>query len=133
MGGHWFDCFRGFGLVEKIKVTRCEWSIEAEAALIVSMGEGSEILANQVKKGIAELWHFENDDSVDIWAIVRRERKELVVCCLEGIGSREVVPLIEKAAKRAGCETIRAHTKRKALNRMFPSYELKEYVYRKVL
>lgn len=119
--------------IQKILVKKCGWSVEAEAALVVSMGEDADILAGQVRAGIAELWHFERDESVDIWAIVRREFNELVVCCLEGIGAREVVPLIEQAAKRAGCKTVRAHTKRKALNRMFPSYQLKEYVFQKVL
>lgn len=118
---------------EKIKAIRSGWSVEAETALIVSMGEDAEELANQVKAGIAECWHFEQSEKIDIWAIVRREQNELVVCCLEGIGSREIVPLIEQSAKRAGCKKIRSHIKRQGLTRMFPEWQLKEYVYEKEL
>lgn len=118
---------------EKIKATKCEWSTQAECGLIVSMGDDSEILANQVKSGIAELWHFEKGETVDIWAIVRREKNQLVVCCIEGTGSKEVVPLIEKASKKAGCDSMRVHITRKGLVRMFPNWELKEYVYQRKL
>lgn len=126
-------CASGVLAMEKIKATRSGWGVDAEAALIVSMGEDAEILANQVKAGIAECWHFEQGETVDIWAIVRREYDELVVCCLEGIGARSVVPLIEQAAKKAGCVTLRAHTKRPALARMFKDWYLEEYVYKKVI
>lgn len=118
---------------EKIKATRSGWGVDAEAALIVSMGEDAEILAGQVKDGIAECWHFEKGETVDIWSIVRREQNELVVCCLEGIGSKEIVPLIEQAAKQAGCLKLRAHIKRKGLARMFQDFNLKEYIYEKAL
>lgn len=118
---------------EKIKATRSGWCIDAEAALIVSMGEDAEELANQVKSGIAECWHFEQGENVDIWSIVRREKNELVVCCLEGIGAKIIVPLIEQAAKNAGCKSVRSHIKRLGLSRMFKDYQLDEYVFKKVL
>lgn len=117
---------------EKIKAIRCGWSETAQAALSISLGGEDEILKDQVLNGVAELWHFLGE-GVDIWAIVRREQNELVVCCLEGIGARSVVPLIEQGARAKGCTTIRAHTLRPALARMFNGYELAEYVYRKVL
>lgn len=117
---------------QEIKITKHSWSSEVKGALVVSLGEDSEFFKCQVLQGVAECWRFENEE-VDIWTIVRREDSELVVCCLEGIGARKAVPLIEQAAKKAGCKTIRAHTKRKALARMFNEYELAEYVYRKVL
>lgn len=118
---------------QKIKATRCGWSIEAQQNLVVSMGDDSEILAEQVKSGIAELWHFEKGQTVDIWAIVRREKNQLVVCCIEGIGSKDVVPLIEKASRNAGCDSMRVHITRQGLARMFPNWELKEYVYERKL
>lgn len=120
-------------MVEKVKATKRAWGVEAEAALVVSMGQDADILAEQVKAGIAECWHFEQAQNVELWAIVRREKNELVVCCLEGIGARRVVPLIEQAAKNAGCDAVRAHTKRPALARMFKDYRIKEYVYKKAL
>lgn len=131
LGSRFYFYRIGFVFVEKekIKATKLPWSIDAEVNLIVSMGEDAEELANQVKNGIAELWHFEQGEKIDIWTIVRREKNQLVVCCIEGIGSREVVPLIEKSSKQAGCDSLRVHITRPGLSRMFPKWELKEYVY----
>lgn len=117
---------------EKITAERQSWNTDAEAGLILSMGDDSEILKQQVISGRAELWHFDGE-TVDVYTIVRREGSELVVCCLEGHGAKAVVPMMQEAAKRAGCKTMRAHTKRLGLSRMFPDWQLKEYVFEKVL
>lgn len=116
---------------EEITAKREAWSLEAASALSVSLAGDVKILEYQVNQGIAELWHFERSDDVDLWALVRREGFELVFCCVEGKGVVLVVPLLIEAAKKAGVKRVRAHTSRPALSRLFKDWKLKEYVYTK--
>lgn len=116
--------------MEKVTATRKAWSAEAEAGLVVSMWDDHQIIKRLVETNRAECWLFEGA-GIDCWSVVRRDGETLFLMCIEGTGARQVVPLIERAAKRAGCTKIRAHIKRRGLSRMFPDWELKEYVHEK--
>lgn len=118
--------------MEKIIASRQPWSVEAEAGLIISVGDDLQIIKSMVEQNRAELWFFEGG-SVEVYAVVRRDQKELVLMCVEGKGARQVIPMIEQAARRAGCTSVRAHITRLGLARMFPDWGLKEYVYEKEL
>lgn len=85
----------------------------------------AEIVA-EVQAGAAQCWVIG-----DAAMITRREDRELVVVALAGKGLKEVAPVICKAAKQAGCRSIRFHTKRPGLYRLLSHVgaELREYVF----
>lgn len=91
-----------------------------------TFGDDRQIIEQEVKQGVAQCWQIGQAA-----AITRREGPELVVVCLAGRGGLEAGRVICQAAKAAGCETIRFHTKRPALGRMMAPLgaALREYVY----
>ncbi|HHJ14273.1 MAG TPA: hypothetical protein ENJ79_07830 [Gammaproteobacteria bacterium] len=87
--------------------------------------------ARQIEAGIAQLWQVD-----DGFLIVRIEHAadhapELVICALQGVAIDRVGPLLIEAGKRAGCGSIRMHTRRRGLGRMVRKFGmvLDEWVY----
>ena len=97
--------------------------------LRVVLRDDSDLLAEQIKNGVAELWAIDNGVS---YMITRVEKRDLVVCCFDGKDLKNVVPHLLAAAKRMQLSYVRFHTRRPALSRLLNNYnmELYEYIYR---
>jgi len=91
-----------------------------------TFGPDEPLIEADVKAGIAHCWRIGQAAM-----ITRREGSELVVMCLAGKGLRQIAPAICEAARRAGCSTIRFHTKRPGMWRLLREVgaELREYVF----
>lgn len=104
-----------------MKARRLWWSAEVEAVLLPVLRDDLQLLRQQVRAGIAEVWQLEG-----LHLLTRIENKELVVCCAVGEGLDRLSPFIQAAAKNKGCETIRYHSQRPALARLLKEYGFKE-------
>ncbi len=119
-----------------MKIERKPWSEDAVRGLGETLNDCEDLLAEQVKRGVAELWLIDGDS----WMITRVEhfpgrKPELVVCCYKGRNVKEVSRLILKSAIKQGMGSVRYHTKRKGLNRLVQElgFEYMETIYHKVL
>ena len=93
---------------------------------LVATFDGDEALIKQdVDNGVASCWMIGG-----VCMISRRENYELVVMCLAGEGLAEVAPVLKAAAKKAGCKSIRLHTKRRGLLKLLQPFgvALQEYI-----
>ena len=99
---------------------------EVRDRLRPAFGPDEREIVEEVKAGVAQCWTIGKAAM-----ITRREGDELVVVCLAGEGLKDIAPLICKAAKQAGCKTLRFHTKRPGLYRLLSNIgaELREYVF----
>lgn len=97
------------------------WCEEAEAALADALdGDGAE-LARQVNEGRAELIRWKTNQG-DCWMIHRIDEltdqpPELLLCCIQGRGAREVLPVVIAAAARQGCAGVRFLSGRRGASR----------------
>lgn len=91
-----------------------------------TFGPDESLIEADVESGAAHCWQIGQAAM-----ITRREGRELVVVCLAGKELRQIAPAICEAARRAGCETIRFHTKRPGMWRLLRHVgaELREYVF----
>lgn len=105
------------------------WTPEAEAGLVDVLGRHRAGVIADVQAGLAELYRI---DEGRTWLVTRLEGDELVICCMQGRGARELMPYLLQAAQRADCLSVRFHTERPALKRLLAPYgfELAEYVFR---
>ncbi|SRR5258706_1820716 len=103
-----------------------QWSDAAELGLGETLGKFRDELADQVNRGIAELWRLGRRTylltRLDKWA----HGSELVVCCLKGEGLHEIAPVIIERAKKQGIDSIRFHTTRPGLSRLVSRYGFRE-------
>lgn len=113
--------------VETIDFKRWQWCEEAARGLDVAVGSDGDQISYEVKNCISKLWRVDNGRA---WVVTREEGRELVLVCVQGCGVVAVVDAVIKKARKAGFKTMRAHTKRRGLLRMFEpvgAYE-KEFV-----
>ena len=105
-----------------ISAARVTWGEIAPHVTQSLQGE-EEFFSKEIETGKSQAWKFKNKN---LWMITRSEGVELVICCIEGQGLKDVASGIIEAAKSSGFESIRFHTKRPALGRMLESYGFKE-------
>lgn len=91
-----------------------------------AFGNDEAFIVADVERGLAHCWEIGHAAM-----ITRREGDELVVVALAGKGLSDIAPDICEAARRAGCKTIRFHTRRPGLYRLLQHVgaELREYVF----
>jgi hypothetical protein len=110
------------------KFTR--WPPGADAALRDALdGDGAE-LARQVNAGHAELIRWETSRGA-CWTVHRIERLadqpgELVLCCIQGRGAREVLPVLLAAAGAQGLAGARFLSARKGAERFARKWGFRE-------
>lgn len=113
-----------------LRITPLDADQAIEAVGETADGDGP-ILHALIEGGEAEAWSV-NDGALNLITRIetRPDRRELVVCCAKGEALDELIPVIESAAAKAECDTIRWHTKRKGLARYVDRYssEPVEYV-----
>lgn len=97
---------------------------------MVSAGSDMAIIREQVKAGIAQLWRV-TGEGVDAYVVTRIDDDEWVIVCGEGCGFKKMAPYFIAVARAKGL-TIRTHTKRKGIIRMWRQFGLTvdEYVLR---
>lgn len=105
--------------MEALTVERWGWCPEAESGLSDTFGDEKELIATLVQRGIATIWRINGGES---WLITRPEDKELVIMCLQGRNAPAIIDHIKRTAKAAGFTSLRAHTQRRGLLRMFKKY-----------
>ena len=120
----------------QLQIKKQVWSEAAIQGLGETLGNDGDILENQVRTGIAELWCINGTS----WMITRVEtlpkrKPELVVCCFKGRDLKPISDAIVQAAKTQGLGSIRFHTQRKGLHRLLRhlNFEFVETVYSKTL
>jgi hypothetical protein len=112
-----------------MQVERVGWGSVRDDLASTFDGDEAEIYKD-VKTGAASCWRIGNTAMIS-----RREGAELVVMCLAGSDLRESAPVIKAAAARAGCQSIRMHTKRKGLVKLLApvGVSIDEYILRVAL
>lgn len=87
-----------------------------------------EIIADEIKQGISELWEISEGKA---YCVTRIEEHELVIVCFGGKGLIDAAPTIFEAAKAHNL-SIRFHTNRPALARLLKNYKPRyiQHVYR---
>ena len=108
-----------------------ELNDDAIATLGDSLGEtiDAEIIGEEIKSGVSELWQVLDGDA---YCVTRIEPGELVIVAFGGKGLLQVTDAILKAAKSQGLQSIRFHTNRPALARLVKKYKPRhiEHIYR---
>ena len=98
---------------------------EAIRVCDIAVGAAAEIILNELKSGVCEAWQI-----ADVAFITRIETtantKELVVVCSQGRGLAQAGEVMRKAAKSAGCKTVRFHTSRPAQQRLLKQFNFRE-------
>ena len=119
---------------EEKAIINIQWDNSIDDKLKVSAGSDLEIIKNQVKNGIAQLWHctWKNNEA---YVVTRIEKLgvgyELCLVLGEGSGFFEFAPEFLKFAKRQNIG-FRTHVKRAGLIRMWSKLcvNIDEYVLR---
>lgn len=116
-------------MAEVIKVQKVSWGSVRDELQETFSGDEPEIKAD-VDAGIAHCWRIGNTALIS-----RKDGGELVVMCLAGRDLAQSAPVIKAAATKAGCDRIRLHTKRPALQRLLKPFgvEIDEYILRVTL
>lgn len=98
-------------------LTRCAWSAEAEAGLIVSAGDYLDVIKAEVIAGESVLLRAAPDG----FFVARHEQdiNEIVLVLGEGRNMKKWLPVFIEWAKAQGAATIRTHIKRPALKRIY--------------
>lgn len=101
---------------EALTFTRLDWSPEVAAGLSRAMGDDSELIANEVKAGIAECWRIKNHGLM----VTRLEldNNALVLVAGEGRGMVQILEAMPALAKANGVDLVRFHSKRKGMARL---------------
>lgn len=97
-----------------------EISLTANIAKVLNpaFGDDAELIINQIKSGVAELFSVGN-----AFFVTRLEDDELVIVALAGENLPSAATEIFNAAQKVGCQSIRFHTKRKGLARMLKGFK----------
>ena len=104
------------GRIQKIVLT------DAVAKILrPALGNDESIIIEQINAGVCELFKCD-----EVYFITRGEGNELVIVALAGKNLRNVTELIFSTAKKAGFKSIRYHTKRPALAKLFAQYNPRE-------
>lgn len=117
-----------------IEVVRESWCQEAEQGLALACGDGLQYIADEIKNGLGQLWKITHDNLHVSWMATRLEGDELVVTNYQGEDLAKMAVGIVNMTRKAGCKTIRFHTKHKGLARLIKQQginpELVESIYR---
>ena len=102
-------------------IEKVGWCAAAERGLVVSAGDDMDVIAQEVKSGVSELWRFVGN--VGRGYLVTRienmnDRRELVLVLGEGKGFFEAAPIFIALARIEGM-SFRTHVKRRGLVRMW--------------
>jgi len=89
---------------------------QAESYLNKSLAGENALLRLECESGVSQCWRLFDGQA---YMLTRSEGKELVVCCFEGRNLKEIALLIVEAAKCSGFTSIRFHTKRPAILKLF--------------
>ncbi len=97
----------------------CTWNREAAAALAVALAGDDEAIRSEVERGEAGLWEVAGLG----WVVTRVEvfadgRRELVIVAQGGRRALAALEVLERAAKRTGCESVRIHSGRRGTGRL---------------
>jgi hypothetical protein len=108
--------------IEKITLTA-----EVEKVLLPAFLADADFIKNEISSGAAELFRVNS-----AFFVTRLESAELVIIAVAGKDLPAAAKIMFNAAKTIGCQSIRFHTKRKALARMLKEFkpEYVETVYR---
>ena len=108
---------------------RSNWSDEARVNLARALDVDIDLIGEQVKRGISDLWVIDNGAA---YMVTRREFDTFVVVAYEGIKLKETAAYVIRLAQATGCREIRFHTNKPALIRMLREYDPEpiEYVMR---
>lgn len=112
-----------------IEVKRVSWSEVVDQLRATFEGDEAEI-KQDVDSGVAVCWRVGG-----VVMITRRDGAELVVMCLAGGDLKSIGKVFFDAARKAGCKTMRFHTKRPALGRHLQEFGFKpsETIFRAAL
>lgn len=106
-----------------ITFERADWCAQAAQGLKRALAKDGAFIAEEVRDGISQLWRVNAGES---WVVTREEGAELVVVCLEGKDMVGITGAIIQNAKKAGFETMRAHTKRRGMMRALKRFNVKQ-------
>lgn len=105
------------------------WCPEADAGLALTLFEDRGSIVDGVCSGRLELWKL---NAGAAWMVTRIDAGELIVCCVQGSGLREIARLVYRIARDNHLRSVRFFTERPALAerllREFP-VKLLGYVY----
>ena len=116
-------------------ITQIKWNDNAERGLQKSGGADLHIIKNQIRKGAAQLWQIQADNSSG-YLVTRIDcegiGKVFVFVLGEGRGLYDVIPHFIQAAQNLGIHNFRTHVQRKGLLKLWKRYglELDHYVLR---
>lgn len=99
-----------------MKFKRVGWSEQLKSGLGETLRDDEQIIKQQIDSGEALAYCI---NSGQAWIVLRPEDTELVIMCLKGAGARQIVANVAETAKKQGFKTMRAHTQRRGLVRMF--------------
>lgn len=112
-------------LFEKVQ----QWCPEADDGLGLTLREDRATIVDGVNSGRLELWRL---NAGAAWMVTRIDAGELIVCCVQGSGLRELARLVYRIAKDNQLRAVRFFTERPALaERLLNEFPVKllGYVY----
>jgi hypothetical protein len=104
------------------------WSERADAGLCDTLHGEREQIAADVNAGRLELFEVNGGE---MWLVTCVAAGELVICCVQGRGLKQLADVLVSVARRQGLTRIRWFTRRPALRRHLRPLEVKlaGYVY----
>jgi hypothetical protein len=102
-----------------MKFQRVGWSEQLKSGLGETLRDDEQIIRQQIDSGRAIAYCI---NSGQAWLVIRPDGTELVIMCLKGEGARQIVASVAESAKKQGFKTMRAHTQRRGLLRMFKEF-----------
>lgn len=116
-------------------IKQIAWNNEARENLLIAGGVDIDLVGEQVKSGIAQLWQHDINGTTG-YTVTRIDVEglgpELVLVLGQGSGLKYVVPYFLDAAHNLGIKSVRVHVKRRGLIKMFGQlgFNLDMYVLR---
>lgn len=108
-----------------IKIKQCPWSDKTPKDLRGSCLNDVAQIRAEVEAGKSHLYHI-TGERVDVWAVTRGEvagqKMELVICCVGGVGMGAAGVALKKAAAEQGFQTIRYHTHKPSIQKLYEKY-----------
>lgn len=116
---------------EEIVIREISWEDKHDAKLKVSAGDDLQLIKDQVRAEIAQLWECQSPSNYCLVVTRIDPGPELVIVLGEGSGLLQFAPRFVQHARNRRM-TVRTHIKRKGLIRMWKrlGLELDEYVLR---
>jgi len=102
-----------------MKFENVAWSEEARHGLGETLADDEPIIKSMIESGKSQLYKVNDGES---WFCFTGDENELVLQCMKGKNGVAICDVIFTWAKQQGFKTIRFHTNRKGMPRLFKKF-----------